>query len=186
MVEAEESQERAEKELGFWFWLMSDAVIFALLFMTYETMQGDGHGLFRLRHTVWETMLLLLSTATFGAASVAIGARRRGWVLAGLAVTFGLGAGFVVLELTEFADLVGRGAGPAKSGFLSAFFTLVGTHGLHVTAGLLGIAVLGLQVALRGVTEQAASRLHRLGMFWHFLDIIWIAIFTLVYLPGVL
>jgi cytochrome o ubiquinol oxidase subunit 3 len=107
-------------------------------------------------------------------------------VLAWLAVTFLLGAGFVALEISEFGGMVAQGAGPQRSGFLSAFFTLVGTHGLHVSMGLVWILIMSSQVILKGLTPPVVSRLFRLGLFWHFLDIVWIGIFSIVYLPGVL
>jgi cytochrome o ubiquinol oxidase subunit III len=189
-----EYAERAieEKAFGFWIYLMSDAIIFSLLFATYVLMSHntaggpDGHALFRLSHTFAETLLLLASSTTFGLAGVAIGAGRRGPALAWLCITFLLGLGFVGMEISEFCDLAAAGAGPQRSGFLSAFFTLVGTHGAHVTAGLVWMVLLGGEVALRGLNPYAASRLYRLGMFWHFLDIIWIGIFSVVYLPGIL
>jgi cytochrome o ubiquinol oxidase subunit 3 len=181
-----------EKELGFWLYLMSDAIIFALLFATYAVMAPNhaggptGKTLFNLGHTFTETMVLLCSSITFGFATVAVGQGARGRVLAWLAVTFLLGAGFVALEISEFGGMVAQGAGPQRSGFLSAFFTLVGTHGLHVSMGLIWILILSLQVLVKGLTEPVASRLYRLGLFWHFLDIVWIGIFSIVYLPGVL
>jgi cytochrome o ubiquinol oxidase subunit 3 len=189
-----EYAERAseEKAFGFWIYLMSDAIIFALLFATYVVMwRGtaggpDGHTLFKLPHTFEETMLLLASSSTFGFASVAIGNARRGRTLAWLGVTFLFGVGFVGMEVSEFRDMVATGAGPDRSGFLSAFFTLVGTHGAHVTAGLVWIVLLAGEVALRGLTPYSASRLYRLGLFWHFLDIVWIGIFSIVYLSGIL
>jgi cytochrome o ubiquinol oxidase subunit 3 len=181
-----------EKELGFWLYLMSDAIIFALLFATYAVMAPNhaggptGKTLFNLGHTFTETMVLLCSSITFGFATVAVGQGARGRVLAWLAVTFLLGAGFVALEISEFGGMVAQGAGPQRSGFLSAFFTLVGTHGLHVSMGLVWILIMSSQVILKGLTPPVVSRLFRLGLFWHFLDIVWIGIFSIVYLPGVL
>ena len=181
-----------ERELGFWIYLMSDAVIFALLFATYGVMAGRtaggpaGHDLFGLTHTFGETMLLLASSITFGMASLALAAARRPVALVWLAVTFVLGFSFVVMEITEFQGLIAQGAGPDRSGFLSAFFTLVATHGLHVSFGLIWIVVLGGELAVRGATPYVASRIFRLGLFWHFLDIVWIGIFSFVYLRGLL
>jgi len=181
-----------EKAFGFWLYLMSDGVIFALLFATYVVMAHNyaggptGKDLFDLRHTFSETMVLLVSSITFGFATVAVRQGARGRVLAWLAVTFVLGAGFVALEIVEFTGMVAQGAGPQRSGFLSAFFTLVGTHGLHVTNGLIWIVIMAIQVLLKGLTPPVTSRLFRLGLFWHFLDIVWIGIFSIVYLPGVL
>jgi cytochrome o ubiquinol oxidase subunit 3 len=179
-----------ERAFGFWVYLMSDAVIFALLFATYAAMVHNTAGgpggatLFRLPHTFIETLALLTSSVTFGFASVAAGAGRRGHALAWLAVTFALGLSFVIMEVSEFQRMVSIGAGPDRSGFLSAFFTLVATHGLHVSLGLVWILLLGLDLIMRGLTPHAAARLNRLGLFWHFLDIIWIGIFSIVYLPG--
>ena len=145
-----------------------------------------GKELFSLEHTAAETAVLLLSSATFGFAAVALSAGDRSKVLLWLCVTFVLGASFIVLEFFEFSGMIAQGAGPDRSGFLSAFFTLVGTHGLHVSIGLLWIAVMVGQVIVKGLTAPVASRLMRLGLFWHFLDIIWVVIFSVVYLPGVL
>ena len=171
---------------------MSDAIIFALLFATYLVMVGNtaggpsGKDLFSLERAAGETTLLLLSSATFGFAAVALSRADRSKVLMWLAVTFALGAGFIFLEIGEFRGMIGQGAGPDRSGFLSAFFTLVGTHGLHVSVGLLWIVVMMGQVLAKGLTLPVASRLMRLGLFWHFLDIIWVVIFSVVYLPGLL
>jgi cytochrome o ubiquinol oxidase subunit 3 len=192
-TEAEEA-ERAidEKAYGFWIFLMSDAIVFALLFATFVVMSHStadgpgGHTLFRLPHTFAQTMLLLASSATFGFAGVAIAAEQRWRTLAWLSVTFLLGLCFVAMEISEFHDLAGAGAGPWRSGFLSAFFTLVGTHGTHVSIGLVWIVLLGCEIALRGLNPFVASRLCRLGLFWHFLVIVWIGIFSVVYLPGIL
>lgn len=182
--------EHLERDLGFWIYLMSDAIIFALLFATYVIMQAntaggpDSQSLFSLPRTFSETLLLLASSFTFGLVSWSAGKDHRRAMLFWLAVTFLLGLAFLGLEVSEFASLIGRGAGPERSGFLSAFFTLVGTHGLHVAAGMLWILVLSVQLARSGLDAAVSSRLSRLGMFWHFLDIVWIAIFSVVYLPG--
>ena len=190
----ETEAERAldERAYGFWIYLMSDAIIFALLLATFVVMShstADGPGgqtLFRLSHTFAKTMLLLASSTTFGFASVAISAGQRRRALAWLSVTFLLGLGFVAMGISEFYGMAAAGAGPWRSGFLSAFFTLVGTHGTHVSVGLVWIVLLGCEVALRGLNPFVASRLCRLGLFWHFLDIVWIGIFSVVYLPGIL
>lgn len=187
-----QAPDQDEKAFGFWLYLMSDAIIFALLFATYVVMVGnvaDGPGansLFSLPHVFGETMLLLSSSITFGFASMAQRSGARAAVLAWLAVTFLLGLGFVAMEVAEFRGMVAAGAGPDRSGFLSAFFTLVGTHGLHVSVGLVWILVMMSQIAVKGLAGPVASRLLRLGLFWHFLDIVWIGIFSVVYLPGVL
>ena len=192
-TEAEEAKRAIdEKAYGFWICLMSDAIIFALLLATFVVMSHNtahgpgGHALFRLPHTFAETMLLLASSATFGVANVATAAKQRWRALAWLSVTFLLGLAFVAMEISEFYGMVVAGAGPWRSGFLSAFFTLVGTHGTHVSAGLVWIALLACEVALRGLNPFVASRLCRLGRFWHFLVIVWISIFSVVYLPGIL
>ena len=188
----EEAENLEQREFGFWLYLMSDAIIFALLFATYLVMVDGtaggpaGKDLFSLSHVFAETMVLLLSSLTFGFAWLAARTGRKSQVLGWLLVTFLLGLGFVGLEISEFADMVAAGAGPGRSGFLSAFFTLVGTHGLHVTFGLIFILVMSVQIAVRGLNAHAMSRLFRLGLFWHFLDIVWIGIFSVVYLPGLL
>jgi cytochrome o ubiquinol oxidase subunit 3 len=182
----------AEKAFGFWVYLMSDAVIFAMLFATYAVMAHrvaggpTGRTLFRLPHTFAETMLLLASSFTFGLSSIATNTGRRPWTLIWLGVTLLLGLAFVGMEITEFRDMVASGAGPDRSGFLSAFFTLVGTHGLHVSVGMIWIVLLGIEVAVRGLNPQVVSHLYRLSLFWHFLDIVWIGVFSIVYLPGLI
>jgi cytochrome o ubiquinol oxidase subunit III len=181
-----------EKAFGFWLYLMSDTIIFALLFATYVIMLGNtaggptGKELFSLKRAAGETALLLLSSAAFGFAAVALANADKSRVLLWLLVTVVLGAGFLSLEFGEFRGMIAQGAGPDRSGFLSALFTLVGTHGLHVSVGILWILVMIGQVLVKGLTTPVVSRLARLGLFWHFLDIIWVAIFSVVYLPGVL
>jgi cytochrome o ubiquinol oxidase subunit 3 len=179
-----------EKTYGLWICLTSEAIVFALLCVMLVAMghnAPDGSGgnpLFSLPRVFAQTMLLLASSATFGFAGVAIAAGRSRRAVLWLSLTFLLGSGFILAEVAEFHGMVAAGAGPWRSGYLSAFFTLVGTHGAHVGIGLIWIVLLGCEVALRGVTPFAASRVHRLGLFWHFLVIVWIAIFSLVYLPG--
>src|SRR5262249_43270368 len=181
-----------QRALGFWLYLMGDAVIFALLFMTYSIMVGStaggpsGRTLFSLNNAALETALLLVSSMTFGFATIGSRDGNRSGVLGWLAVTFVLGAGFIFLEIREFLGLIAAGAGPDRSGFLSAFFTLVGTHGTHVSVGLIWILILSGQVLVKGLTVPVVSRLYRLGLFWHFLDIAWVGIFSVVYLPGLL
>jgi cytochrome o ubiquinol oxidase subunit 3 len=188
--EAQEAFER--RAFGFWLYLMSDAIIFALLFATYAVMLPNTAGgpgpkeLFSLPNAFVETMLLLVSSATFGFASLAMRTGRLSAVVVWALVTVALGLGFVALELREFTGLIAQGAGPDRSGFLSSFFALVGTHGLHVSFGMVGILVMVGQVIIKGLTPPVCSRLERLGMFWHFLDIVWVGIFSVVYLPGVL
>jgi cytochrome o ubiquinol oxidase subunit 3 len=185
---AAEEAERAidEKAYGFWVYLMSNAIIFALLCATFAVMSHNtapgGQSLFRLPYTFAQTILLLASSATFGFASAGIAAGQRSRTLAWLSVTFLLGLGFVVMEISELYDMAAAGSGPWRSSFFSAFFTLVGTHGTHVSVGLLWIVLFGCEAHLRGLTPLVASRLHRLGLFWHFLNIVWIGIFSVGYL----
>jgi len=187
-----ESDAHEQRALGFWFYLMGDAVIFGLLFMTYGIMVGNiaggpsGKTLFSLNNAALETALLLVSSTTFGFASLASRAGNRSAVLSWLLLTFMLGAGFIFLEVREFLGMIGAGAGPDRSGFLSAFFTLVGTHGTHVSVGLIWILIMSGQVFFKGLSVPVVSRLFRLGLFWHFLDIAWVGIFSVVYLPGLL
>jgi cytochrome o ubiquinol oxidase subunit 3 len=187
-----DSEAFEQRAFGFWLYLMSDAIIFSLLFATYAVMVGNidggpsGKTLFSLPNAFAETMLLLLSSITFGFATLAMSSRNSSGVTRWLLVTAVLGLGFLGLEIREFSGLVHAGAGPDRSGFLSAFFTLVGTHGAHVSVGLIWILVMTGQTMVKGLTAPVVSRLGRLGMFWHFLDIIWIGIFSVVYLPGVL
>jgi cytochrome o ubiquinol oxidase subunit 3 len=179
-----------ERAFGFWVYLMSDAIIFALLFATYVVMVGNtaggptGKDVFSLGRAAAETAILLASSTTFGLATIALAASDRSRVLSWLAVTAALGAAFLFLEIGEFRGMIAAGAGPDRSGFLSSFFALVGTHGVHVGIGLLWILVMIGQVLVKGLTVPVASRLMRLGLFWHFLDIVWVAIFSIVYLPG--
>jgi cytochrome o ubiquinol oxidase subunit III len=186
------SDAHEQRAFGFWLYLMSDAIIFSLLFATYAVMLQNTDGgptgktLFSLPNAFAETMLLLLSSITFGFATLTMRSGDAAGVRRWLLVTVVLGLGFVGLEMREFYGLVQRGAGPDRSGFLSAFFTLVGTHGAHVSVGLIWILVMTSQIVVKGLTAPVVSRLGRLGMFWHFLDIIWIGIFSVVYLPGVL
>jgi cytochrome o ubiquinol oxidase subunit 3 len=181
----------AVQTFGFWIYLMSDLIIFATLFATFVVLGRNyaggptGKELFDLPYTLGETLFLLCSSATCGLTMLAVHDGRQKRVLLGLAVTFLLGLGFVLMEIHEFHGLVAAGFGPDKSAFLSSFFTLVGTHGTHVTFGLIWMAVMLAQVALKGLTSPVQSRLMRLSMFWHFLDVVWIGIFSIVYLMGV-
>ena len=182
--------EQEDVAFGFWLFLLSDAIIFALLFATYAVLvRGtaggpDGAMLFSLPRAFAETVLLLLSSATFGVASVlARGGEARAAMLL-LFVTMLLGLGFLSLEASELLGLAAGGNGPDRSGFLSAFFTLTGAHGAHVAVGVLWIAVMLGQIAAKGLTAPVCSRLFRLGLYWHFLDIIWVGIFSVVYLAS--
>jgi cytochrome o ubiquinol oxidase subunit 3 len=178
--------------LGFWIYLMTDCLIFASLFATFGVLATataggpDGRTLIDLPYVAGETLLLLLSSFTFGLAMLSMHEGRNDRVVNWLAVTFLLGAGFIGMELHEFAHLIQEGAGPDRSAFLSAYFTLVGTHGLHVTCGLLWLAVMMHQVWRFGLDGVVRRRLACLSLFWHFLDLVWICVFTFVYLRGVL
>jgi cytochrome o ubiquinol oxidase subunit 3 len=182
----------ATQSLGFWLYLMSDLIIFGTLFATYAVLGHNyaggptGKELFDLPYVLGETLLLLFSSVTYGLVMVAMHNGTKKWVMIGLAVTFLLGLGFVSMEINEFHGLITEGHGPDVSAFLSSYFTLVGTHGAHVTLGLIWLAVMIGQVAVKGLTSPVLSRLMRLSMFWHFLDIVWIGIFSIVYLMGVM
>lgn len=188
----EEEESIANQVFGFWLYLMSDLVLFAAIFATYGVLAHNyaggptGKELFDLPYTFGETMLLLFSSATCGLAILNMHDGRQGRVVLWLAGTFLLGLGFITMEVHEFRTMILEGNGPERSGFLSAFFTLVSTHGLHVTSGLIWMTVMIAQVILKGLTLPVQSRLMRLSMFWHFLDIVWVAVFTIVYLVGVL
>ena len=178
--------------LGFWLYLMSDCLLFAVLFATYAVLGRSyaagpsGADLFDLPVVAANTALLLFSSITYGMAMVAMQAGKKRHVLAWLAITGLFGLGFLTLEMTEFAHLIHEGAGPQRSAFLSAFFTLVGTHGLHVLFGTIWLVTLMVQVANGGLTAANQRRLTCLSMFWHFLDVVWIGVFTFVYLMGTL
>jgi cytochrome o ubiquinol oxidase subunit III len=176
--------------LGFWLYLMSDCLLFAVLFGTYAVLGRNyaagpsGADLFELPVVAVNTGFLLFSSITYGFAMIAMQGNRKAGVLAWLAVTGLFGLGFLSLELNEFAHLIADGAGPWRSAFLSSFFTLVGTHGLHVTFGTIWLVTLMVQVSKFGLTFENKRRLVCLSMFWHFLDVVWIGVFTLVYLMG--
>lgn len=182
-----------ESVFGFWVFLMSDAVLFALLFAVYETLVGKTAGgpgaaqLFHLKPTLIETLVLLTSSFTFGMASLIMKFKRHIRLLQFvLIVTLLLGMTFLGLEISDFEKLTRLGAVPQTSGFLSAFYVLVSTHFLHVLSGCLWIVVMVIQLSAFGLDEAVKTRLLRLGIFWHFLDIVWIFIFTFVYLLGML
>lgn len=178
--------------LGFWMYLMTDCLIFATLFCTYAVLHGSTFGgptsreLFDLKTAFIETMVLLVSSATCGLAllSAVRGSKRR--VVSWLALSFLLGASFVAIELHEFASFVSEGYSWKTSAFLSSFFTLVGTHGLHVSIGLFWMLIMIFQVVFQGISIDTFRRLVIFSLFWHFLDLVWIFIFTFVYLMGVI
>jgi cytochrome o ubiquinol oxidase subunit III len=175
---------------GFWIFILSDMIMFAALFATYavlfrQTAGGpSGRDLFELRNVALETALLLVSSFSCGLASIAADERSKLWFQLAMAVTCLLGLGFLALELREFADLLARGAGPGRSAFLSAFFTLVGCHGLHVSVGILWLLTMMAQVFAKGFRADIQRRILCFALFWHALDIIWVAVFTVVYLLG--
>ena len=175
---------------GFWLYLMSDCLVFAILFATFAVLGHNyaagpsGADLFELPVVAVNTGFLLLSSITYGFAMIAMLSGKKTALLAWLAVTGLLGAGFLTLEINEFVHLIAQGAGPQRSAFLSSFFTLVGTHGLHVTFGIVWLVTLMVQVSRLGLTRENKRRLVCLSMFWHFLDVVWIGVFTFVYLMG--
>jgi cytochrome o ubiquinol oxidase subunit 3 len=178
--------------LGFWIYLMSDSLIFAVLFATYGVLSRNYAAgpspadLFELPLIALNTAMLLLSSITYGLAMLEVEKRRMGLTLFWLAVTGLFGLAFLSIELYEFSHLIHEGATPQRSAFLSAFFTLVGTHGLHVTFGIIWLVTLMFQLPAHGFIPDNHRRLMCLGMFWHFLDVVWIGVFTYVYLIGVL
>jgi cytochrome o ubiquinol oxidase subunit III len=182
----------ANQAFGFWLYLMSDLVLFATIFATYAVLGRNyaggptGKDLFHLPYLFGETMLLLFSSGTCGLAMLAVHKDKRNPAMRWLAVTFLLGLGFIAMEINEFHHIILDGNGPDRSGFLSAFFTLVGTHGAHVSFGLIWMGVMIGQVITKGLTPPVQSRLLRLSLFWHFLDIVWVGVFTIVYLMGVI
>ncbi len=190
--ETEEHHPEQGTLLGFWLYLMSDCLIFACLFATYGVLGRSyaggptGAELFDLPLVAMNTSLLLLSSITYGFAMLEVQRNRLRPVMIWLAITGLLGAGFLGLELYEFAHLIHEGAGPQRSGFLTAFFALVGTHGLHVMFGIIWLVTLLVQLRQRGLIVENQRRLFCLSMFWHFLDVVWIGVFTFVYLMGVL
>ena len=189
--EAGPAPKRVVVAYGFWIFLLSDIVMFATLFAAYAVLARATDGgpsgvqLFSQASVAIETACLLASSYTCGLMSLAVRSRRGLGTYVGAFVTFALGLAFLALELREFADMIARGAGPQRSAFLSAFFTLVGCHGLHVTAGLVWLVVMMVQVVLRGFHPTVQPRLACFSLFWHALDIVWVWLFTVVYLMGV-
>jgi cytochrome o ubiquinol oxidase subunit 3 len=175
---------------GFWIFLLSDVIMFASFFAAYAVLfKNTDNGptaqqLYDLHNTALETALLLTSSFTCGMASIAVGQRSQKWTQLALLVTGLLGATFLLLELREFGNFVAHGAGPSRSAFLSSFFTLVGCHGVHVTAGLLWLGTVMAQFRAKGFRTDIRHRFLCFTLFWHALDIIWVAIFSLVYLVG--
>jgi cytochrome o ubiquinol oxidase subunit 3 len=175
---------------GFWIFLLSDIVMFSAFFATYAVLSGEtdggpsGRELFDLRNTAVQTGLLLASSFACGLASVAVEVRSMRWTQGALIVTGLLGAGFLALEAREFAGMIAQGAGPSRSAFLSAFFALVGLHGLHVSVGLLWLGTMMAQLLAKGFRPDILRRMLCFTLFWHALDIIWVGVFTIVCLMG--
>jgi cytochrome o ubiquinol oxidase subunit 3 len=179
-------------QLGFWIYIMSDCLLFSVLFAAYGVLGGNyaagpaPRDLFDLNIVALNTTMLLLSSITYGFAMLSMQSNNVGRTQLWLAVTAFFGLSFVGIELHEFYGMIQEGATPQRSAFLSSFFTLVGTHGLHVTTGLVWMVTLMVQVGQRGLIEANRRRLLCLSMFWHFLDVVWIGVFTFVYLMGML
>lgn len=192
LAEEPHHPEGSSTMLGFWLYLMSDCLIFAMLFAAYGvlgTSYAGGPGpkeLFELPLVAVNTAMLLFSSITYGFAMLSMTDGKRGATLGWLAITGLFGLTFLGIEMYEFAHLIMEGAGPQRSAFLSAFFILVGTHGLHVTFGIVWLVTLMVQVSMKGLIPANQRRLMCLSLFWHFLDVIWIGVFTFVYLMGML
>jgi cytochrome o ubiquinol oxidase subunit III len=178
--------------LGFWMYLMSDCLLFAMLFAAYGVLGRNyaagpsGADLFDLQLVAINTAFLLLSSITYGFAMLAMYSKKLGKTLFWLGITGVFGLGFLSLEIYEFVHLIHEGAGPQRSAFLTSFFALVGTHGLHVTFGIVWLVTLMFQLKKHGLIPENKRRMSCLSMFWHFLDVVWIGVFTFVYLMGVL
>jgi cytochrome o ubiquinol oxidase subunit III len=189
--EAGPAPKRVVVAYGFWIFLLSDIIMFAALFASYAVLVHSTAGgptgaqLFNQKTVAIETACLLASSYTCGLMSLAINSRRYFRTYLGALITFALGAAFLTLEIREFASMIAIGATPERSAFLSAFFTLVGCHGLHVALGLIWLAVMMVQVAVMGLDATVQRRLLCFALFWHALDIVWVGLFTVVYLMGV-
>jgi cytochrome o ubiquinol oxidase subunit III len=176
---------------GFWIFILSDIVMFSALFAAYAVLAGNTAGgptgaeLFDLRNVFLMTMFLLFSSYTCGLGALSAEREQLERFLILAALTFVLGAAFLYLEISEFASMIAKGAGPSRSAFLSAFFTLVGMHGAHVTAGLIWLIYLVAQVVAKGLRTQVLRRLLCFSLFWHALDIVWVGVMTVVYLMGI-
>jgi cytochrome o ubiquinol oxidase subunit III len=189
------AHDRASKRIvvgyGFWIFLLSDIVMFSAFFAPTAVLVGataggpSGRDLFDLHKVAIETACLLLSSFSCGLASIGARTGRGSWFYGAMAATCLLGAAFLFIEINEFAGMIAQGAGPTRSAFLSAFFALVGCHGLHVTVGLLWLLTMMAQVFAKGYRVDILRRVLCFGLFWHTLDIIWVGIFTVVYLMGV-
>ncbi len=192
MTEAAEEKALLNRTtLGFWTYLMTDCILFASLFATFVVLRTatadgpSGREIFEMPMVLAETIILLASSFTCGIALLGLKSRNVRQIIAALAVTYLLGVAFLAIEISEFVKLIAEGHGPQESAFLSAFFTLVGTHGLHIFIGLIWLLVLVFVLMKRGLTSKLTRQLTLFGLFWHFLDLVWIFIFTIVYLMGV-
>jgi cytochrome o ubiquinol oxidase subunit III len=192
MSQTEAARREADEKtiFGFWMYLMTDCVLFASLFAAFAVLRHNTYGgpggdtLFSLSFVLTETLILLSSSFSCGLGILAARQGQKQRVLVLFGITFLLGLAFLGLELHEFSHLYNEGNSWRRSGFLSAFFTLVGTHGLHITTGLIWMGTMMYRVKQLGLTSYNIKRLTMLSLFWHFLDIIWIFIFTVVYLLG--
>ncbi len=184
--------QEALRVMGFWIFLITDVIIFATLFATYIVLQHNTAGgptaaeLFKMPGVIAETFILLTSSFTSGLAVLSMNQGSRKGLIGWLAVTVLLGASFLALEIYEFAEMAHEGATIGTSAFLSAFFTLVGTHGLHVTIGLVWMIALMIQLGIHGMTSVTRRKVTVISLYWHFLDVVWIFVFTIVYLMGVM
>jgi len=192
MSHIEKASTRDHKTIvGFWVYLMTDCLLFASLFATYAVLRNStaagptGSDIFQMPLVLAETLILLTSSFTCGLALLALRQKRVRQVIAWLGVTYVLGVAFLTIELTEFMTLASEGHSWQQSAFLSAFFTLVGTHGAHIFVGLIWLFVMVCVLVRRGITAKLSRQLALFGLFWHFLDLVWIFIFTIVYLLGV-
>ncbi len=178
------------KQFGFWIYLMTDLVIFAVLFSAYIVLQGSTFGgpsareLFHMPVAFAETLILLTSSFTCSLATLSVYRESKKGIIFWLLITFILGLAFLGLEISEFLEFIRAGARPERSAFLSSFFTLVGTHGFHISIGLLWMIITVLVLSFRGLLPSDTSRIFRMAYFWHFLDVVWIFIFTVVYAMG--
>lgn len=180
------------RTFGFWLFLITDCILFGTLFATYVVLQGNTNGgptgaeLFQMPGIIASTFILLTSSFTSGLAVLSMNRGNKKGLIGWLAVTALLGLSFLVLEINEFIHLVHEGATIGTSAFLSAFYTLVGTHGLHVSIGFVWMIAIMLQLAKRGITPVTRRKVNVISLYWHFLDAIWIFVFTIVYLMGVM
>lgn len=191
VISVSEKQLSQRTSLGFWVYLMTDCILFASLFATYVVLRTataggpSGSEIFEMPLVLAETIILLTSSLTCGIALVMLRQRKIKQMVVAFAVTYVLGIAFLTIELSEFIKLMSEGYGPDRSAFLSAFFTLVGTHGLHILVGLIWLLTLAVVLSRRGMTTKLSRQITLFGLFWHFLDLVWIFIFTVVYLMGV-